>query len=393
LLSRLLSAQVEINGTADVEVGVGGKDSEFIVNEIASEFYHPHMSISQLNLFLFSPLTANFSFNMRLQFDTWGSGKLNNARLTLAMLNWESDGSAINLGIGRYINPFGLYPRRNLAADNLMAQAPLVYGYFINMSDIRGFWPALGNTGTYGTDDVGMTTVYFGGYNTGGLFSWIISPNRVNLDIALANQALASTAAYTNLTNAAAITRLGIQPLIFWQQGFSASYGSFLQRDPQVNAIYDDLHTYRQLVVGTDLILAFSYFELSGEFIYSLWNVPAYNKTDTSYIEISIGVPAEFELQNYGAYADLKIEPPFLTGSYLAFRYDILRFKEYDHPNTSVRASINPWDYDVNRYSVAVGYKFARSVLLKIAYSDQQTNDPNVGENLYTIRGILTVSF
>lgn len=389
----ILNAQMEINGTADSEVSAGGKDSRWIVNEIANEFRHPHFSISQLNLFLFSPVTDAFSFNMRVQFDTWGSGKLNNLRFTLAMLSWESANSLLAVSVGRYVSPFGLYPRRNLQADNLFAGAPLAYGYFINISDTKGFWPNAGNSGIYLAEDVGLTTVYFGAYNTGGMLSLVIVPDMLNVDLAVTNAAVASQADWTNLANAGGIARLGFQPLIFWQQGISVSYGSFLQRNLNDNVKYENLEKYRQFAAGTDLIMAYLYFELSGEFIYSFWNVPGFFSTTRDFIEILSGKPAEFKLENYSAYVDLKIEPPFLTGSYLAFRYDILRFLEYKHPNTARRITLNPWDYDVNRWSVAVGYKFARSVLLKVAYSDQTTDDPNLGEDLYTIRGVLTVSY
>ncbi|MEJ2545777.1 MAG: hypothetical protein P8Y99_17070, partial [Calditrichaceae bacterium] len=55
--------------------------------------------------------------------------------------------------------------------------------------------------------------------------------------------------------------------------------------------------------------------------------------------------------------------------------------------------NFNPWDNDVTRYSVAVGYKFARSILLKIAYMDQKTENVVTDPEDYTIRSILTVSF
>lgn len=385
-----LSAQVEINGSLDFEVSYGGKHSSFVTNEIPNEFRRPHLSIAQANLFLFAPVSDAFSFNARLQMDTWGSGRLSNPKLTLAMLTWESPNSAWLISVGRFVRPFGLYPRRHLAADNLFTHAPLAYGYFVNVSDERGFWPLSGDTGIYLQDDVGQTTVYFGGYDTGILISWIIIPQRLNIDVAATNAALSSRADYTNLNNAGGIVRVGIQPVIFWQQGFSAAYGSFMQRTEE-NGRYANLERFRQLVFGADLILAYLYFELSGEFIYSRWRAPGF--ANDAFKEIASGDLGEFNLENYSAYADLKVEPPFLTGSYIAFRYDIIRFLEYDHPNTIATIGLNPWDNDVDRYSVAVGYKFARPVLLKICYSDQKLIGAADDPEDFSIRGILTVSF
>jgi hypothetical protein len=390
-LPILLIAQVEVNGTLDLSVAQGGKDSRFTTNELANEFQNLHMSIHQLNLFVFAQVTEDFFVNVRLQWDTWGSGKLNREpRLSLAVISWEPEESSIGLSIGRFISPFGLYPRRILSADNLFAHAPLGYGYFINISDQRGYWPKVGDSGIYGPDDVGLTTVYFGGYNTGFMLNWIIVPNLLNIDAAITNAAIASQSDYTNLANMGAVVRIGFQPLIYWQQGISISHGSFMQRDG-ININYDELEQYTQTVIATDLILAHSYFELSGEFLYSMWQVPMF--IGTGFIEEEPLKLQKMKLENYSAYLDFKIEPPFLTGAYIAFRYDILNFLDSDDLKDVNSSNFNPWDNNVSRYSVAVGYKFARPVLLKIAYMDQTTANLDADPEDYVYRAILTVSF
>ncbi len=390
ITTSLVCAQVEFNGTLDFEVSKGGQDSKFITNEIANEFQHAHLAINQFNLFAFAQVTDNFTVNARLQFDTWGSGKLNPVRITLAALTWEPQESSISLSVGRYVSPFGLYPRRILAADNLFTHAPLVYGYFVNISDKRGFWPKAGDSGTYGPDDVGLTTVYFGGYNTGALLNWTIVPEVFNVEMALTNAALASQADYTNLSNMGGIIRIGFQPVIYWQQGIAISHGSFMQRDG-INSIYSDLEQFTQTVLGTDLVLAHSYFELSGEFIYSMWKVPLFANADFS--RKAPRTLQEYNLTNYGAYVDFKFEPPFFTGAYLALRYDLLRFLEAEDLRDVDSRDFNPWDNDITRYSIAVGYKFARPVLLKIAYMDQKTENLNPDPDDHSLRAILTVSF
>ncbi len=383
-------SQVEFNGTLDLSVAKGGKDSRFITNEINNEYRNLHMAIYQLNLFAFAQVTDDFFVNSRIQWDIWGTGKLNAARITLAMIGWEPEESAWSLSIGRYISPFGLYPKRILSADNLFTQAPLGYGYFINISDERGYWPKAGNSGIYGPNDVGLTTVYFGGYNTGFLASWIIVSELFNIDFALTNAAIASQKDYTNLANMGGIVRFGFQPFIYWQQGISISYGSFMQR-AGVNTLYDDLQQYTQSVIATDLILAHSYFELSGEFIYSVWDVPMFTGTD--FIKDDDNQLKKFNLQNYAAYADFKYEPPFFTGYYIALRYDILRFLDSKDIEDVNSKDYNPWDNNVTRYSLAMGYKFARAVLLKVAYMNQTTKNLDPDPDDDTIIAILTVSF
>ncbi|MCB0284295.1 MAG: hypothetical protein KDF60_17035 [Calditrichaeota bacterium] len=388
--ASLTFAQVDLNGSLDLEMSYGGKTSSFLKNEIANDFRRPHLAINQFNLFLFSDMGSDFFFNSRLQWDTWGTGKINPLRITLATLSWEPQDFPVTVNIGRFVSPFGLYPKRSLASNSSFVNGPLAYNYFINISDTRGFWPKAGDSGAYGVDDVGLTTVYFGGYNTGAMLDWVIRENALNLALAFVNAASASQKDYTNLQNAAIVGRLGFAPFIFWQHGISFSYGSFMEKDP-VNNTFDRLERFRQMVIATDWVLAYTYFELSGEFIYARWNVPGL--TSTGFKTDFNGELGEFKLSNYSYYVDLKFEPPVLTGSYLAFRYETMVFENYDHPKTVSIIALNPWDTDITRYSAAVGYKISRNILLKLAVTDQKYKNNPAGIDDVTIRSILTFLF
>jgi hypothetical protein len=386
----MLFAQVQLNGSVDLEVSYGGENSSFVKNEIVNEFRNPHLGINQFNLFLFADLGSDFFFNGRLQWDTWGTGKLNPARLSLAFLSWEPLDMPVNISVGRFINPFGLYPRRQLASENAFVNGPLAYNYFINISDTRGFWPAAGQSGAYGSDDVGLTTLYLGGYATGAMADWIVSENNLNVTVGITNAALTSPRNYTNLQNAAVIGRIGFSPFIFWQHGISFSYGSFLQKNA-VNASFDRLERFRQMVIGTDWVMAYTYFELSGEFIYAKWDVPG--STASGFKTNFTGELATFSLTNYSYYVDLKYEPPIFTGAYIAARYEAMVFEKYDHPATLSQIPLNPWDNNLMRYSFALGYKISRSVLIKAAVSDQKYEDSIIDNDEITVRSILTFSF
>jgi len=163
-----------------------------------------------------------------------------------------------------------------------------------------------------------------------------------------------------------------------------------MQQD-SIYSYYDDLTSFTQAVIGTDLILAYSYFELSGEFFYSLWNVPHYDGTD--FVRDYYGRAREFSLSNYTAYLDLKYELPFISGSYVAVRYDILRFLDAKDLNDINGVNYNPWDNNVTRYSLAFGYKFAEPVLLKLSYMDQKTENLDKDPEDYVYRAILTIAF
>ncbi len=389
MLSGSVAAQIEVNGSLTFEVGAAGKQSSFLTNETVWDYRRPHLGIQQFNLFFFSDLGNSFFFNGRLQWDTWGSGKLNQPRLTLAALSWEPEASPFSLTIGRYISPFGLYPRRQLPSENLFVNAPLAYGYFINISDTHGLWPKAGDAGTYGSDDVGLTTVYFGGYTSGAMLNWVILPDRLDLTLGFSNQALSSQQNYTNLQNFNVLTRIGLQPVIFWQQGFSFSYGSFMQRHP-INVDFDQLEKFRQFLAGTDFVLAYAYFELSGEWIYSGWLVPA--RDEIGFQVDDSGNLRQYELKNHSWYADLKFEPPFISGTSLAFRAENLTFEKMKIPGGSTLLTSNPWDEDISRYTVSIGYKMTRNIVFRIAASDQYYAKSNLKKEDWTLRSILNIT-
>ncbi len=388
-------AQLQFSGSVDLEYSAGDSASNFLTNGISNDYRRSHLGINQLNLFGFAQIDDDWSFNTRITWHTWGTGRLNNPQVLLAELTWQKPDAHVGATIGRFVSPFGMYARRQLAADNSLVNAPLLYEYFINVSEIWGFWPIAGNSGAYdqGTD-VGVTTIYFGGYTTGGKVNWAVS-DQINLDLGVTNAALASTKGWTKLANAAVVGRAGFKPLFFWEQGVSVNHGSFMELET-VNRQFDNLTDFRQTLIGTDWNLAYSYFELSGEFVLSKWKVPGFaggkwirTKADSTQL-------AEFELENSGFYVDLRVEPPFLTGSYIAVRAEQLTFKEYDHPaETTSTIGKNPWDDNVTRFSVAAGYKLSRSILLKATYLMQDTDVANNGKDPKdnAFRAILTASF
>ncbi len=394
LTTSILAQSAQVSGELDFELRMGGRESNFITNEIPNEFRYPHAVINQFNLFFFSELAENWSFNGRFQMDIWGTGRFNQPRITLAAVTYEPN-TRVSLSAGRMISPFGLYARRQLISQNFFAAAPLMYGYFINISERRGFWPIAGNSGVYedGSSDVGVTTAYFGAYVTGASFNWILVPNRVNVEVAMTNASLASTLPNTNLANAAVVARIGVQPAMWWQQGFSVSYGSFMNLDTLNERVRENnpLERYRQLLIGTDFVFAYLWFELSGEVMYSRWNVPKFAGGQFTRINAGSSKLQEYTLTNLGGYVDFKIEPPFLTGSYLAFRAERIAFEPFNDPITRARTY---WDKGVTRFSVAAGYKLSRNVLLRTTYSDQRTDgDPRLDPDDWTFRTLLIVLF
>jgi hypothetical protein len=110
-------AQIELSGSLDLEVSKGGNDSRWITNEIAYQYRNLHLAINQLNFFVSAQVTKAFFVDTRIQFDTWGTGTLNDPRVSLAVLAYEPEESSFSLSVGRYISPFGLFPQRILAGS------------------------------------------------------------------------------------------------------------------------------------------------------------------------------------------------------------------------------------------------------------------------------------
>jgi hypothetical protein len=69
MVVSLLQAQVEISGSVDLLLSRSGKDSRVITNYINNDFTNSFVSIRQFNLFFFSQISEEISFESRLQFD------------------------------------------------------------------------------------------------------------------------------------------------------------------------------------------------------------------------------------------------------------------------------------------------------------------------------------
>ncbi|MEX0722216.1 MAG: hypothetical protein WD059_16170 [Balneolaceae bacterium] len=369
--STLAIAQIELNGSLDAGISSGGENSAFISNGIEHEYHFLHFSIPQVNLLLFAPINDNFYFEGRLQSDTWGTGTLGYPRFTLANITYTSSDNNHSLSTGRFISPFGFYPSRNLTIDRTFTDFPLSYSYYLNMSDLHGYWPAARYENDYSYDGGLMTSVYFGGYATGLRWDWEVQENQLHLQTAVTTVAPGSSRNYTNLGNAAVMSRLIYKPNIEWQFGISVSHGSFMHSDSTANGVIRQdtpLEKYRQSLAGFDFKYGLGFWEIVGEAIFSNWRVPKY--VNESYL-YSGNSPNTYHLSNFGTNVDIKFEPPFFTGSYLAFRFDHLNFLEED-PNTEANMyDSQDWDKDLLRLSAAFGYKLARNAEVKLLVSDQ----------------------
>lgn len=367
-------AQIQWNGSIDFELNQGGKDSRFITNGVPSKYKEAQLAITQFNAFMIAPISQNFFFESRLQLDTWGNGSLNDPRIALASITWDDPNRSVILKAGRFVSPFGFYSKRPLSVDRVFTRLPLAYTYFTNISDIRGYWPQAGNNTNveYDEGDVGLTTLYFGGYTTGLGGLWEIQQDRWFLDFALTNNTPISKAERSSLGNIAATARLQFNPNIYWNQGFSLSYGNFLQDDPinESGQEQTDFSSFTQFLVGTDYLLSFTYFEIVGEVVYSNWQVPRFN--GVAFSETTNGELETYSLSNISTNIDIKYESPRYSGAYLAIRAELLHFLEADDPQSNQKIQ---WDDNVERVTAVIGYKLTRNLITKLSFSEQTPFD------------------
>jgi hypothetical protein len=376
-------AQIQLNGALDLELSGGGEHSKFIANGIPKKFQNYNFSVTQLNAFLFAPITDQIFFESRIQLDTWGNGKLNPPRISLASLTWDNPDNPYVIRVGRFISPFGFYTKRQLSTDRVFVQHPLAYSYFTNISDIRGFWPEAGNNtnAEYEEGDVGLPTLYFAGYTNGIGASWEIKKDKMFLDAAITNGTPMTIRDRSTLPNLALTSRLFYRTSIFWEQGFSFSFGNFMQADPLNNSVRTDesFQKYYQLLLGTDTKIAFTYFEIIGEIIYSKWKTTGF--ISNQFDESCGGNLCDYNLSNISGNIDFKYELPGVTGSYIALRAEHLAFLDdvaFDNPNYDENQPddepeyiFRNWDEDVSRLTAVFGYKLAPNILLKASFSDQ----------------------
>jgi len=393
-------AQVDLGAGVDVEYRMGGEDYRFLVNEIPTDedvprsgSPSPHFALRQVNLFAFSQIGEAFFFEGRLQIDNVGSGGLNPLRVGLAYVGWEPQGAPVTVSLGRLVNPFGRYPKESLAFQNDFVAAPLLYGYGVNVTQGLGYWPgARESTSGYEGWDKAVSTLYRLGYVTGAQVSWTLIENALVWDLAVVNNAPAARKRITGSGNAAVITRLEVHPATFWTQGVSFSHGAFLSENPDNARLRKKvaLTSYRQTLIGTDFKTGYSYFAIDGEVAYTIWSVPGWRRQGNgdapSFVFDDQNEPVRYTLTQWGGHVDAKVEPPFLTGSYLAVRGEHLYFPERENP---VTGNTFKWDSDVTRLSAVIGYKLHPRVLAKVAFTEQTPFDGS----LYSLRVQVTSMF
>jgi hypothetical protein len=215
------------------------------------------------------------------------------------------------------------------------------------------------------------------------------------------NSPLCSPNTSVNLDKEVAVHgRIAVHPAIWGTIGFSYCIGSFIDHN-LANDFYSRPHwggteQFRQTAAGVDLTLSYLFYELNTEFIANRFGAPyiVYDYYYTPPYWTGLTNANSLELTNNELLVDVKIDAPFYPGLFLAGRYNTLSFGNILDPwlSSSTFGKSIPWDHNVVKYAVGVGYKPARGVLIKVGY-ERTVVDVTPAPDLGVIASQVSVSF
>jgi hypothetical protein len=374
---------VQFNVLGDLGFSIAGDKSHYYYNGIDEDHTAARIKLSQLNLIAKINFDEQWIFNSRLLLERDKDLSFDKFQIPQLNLQWLSKQRKIGLTAGIFTNPFGSFNEKQLSTERDFIGLPLAYAFYVNISDKIGFMEGMGDvnkTAIDGSVQWGSSIVYYGGYSAGTLFSWNIKPTKINWKIALVTGASNLQQRFTDPLNIGLVSRLKTQPTYFWEQGFSVSHGSFLRRSEVSNQL-NDLGQFRQTIIGTDYKLGHGFFEFSGEIMWAHYSAPVFIFEDNAFESGTYQSTQKFN--NVAAYLDVKYEPPFLQGSYFAYRIDGLAFGKINN-------SDEPWDNDVLRHSLAMGYHITQNFLIRVMASTQHVETKKWGQGQRTFQVMLT---
>ncbi|MEL7122126.1 MAG: hypothetical protein AAFO07_21945 [Bacteroidota bacterium] len=376
--------KLEYNANIDFELSKAGGISHFYYNEIHRDKTDWNFNALEANLITKVILHADWSINTRLMLQRNLGKSFNQFDVPLLNVQWKPDGKTYGLQLGRIINPFGSFNIKQISTERDFIGRPLAYQYYVNVSPTLGYQFNLGETRLEGLpyNDWGSPILNYQGYASGIRFDWTIDPGKLNLGAALTTGAANLNAVTTNPLHIGFSSRLSYQLTYYWKQGISIHYGGFMEEHTLTNDT-DPLSSYTQLLLGTDYQLGFGFFEISGEAIFARYTVPEFSFEDPIFVKSQTHTLGAFT-----SYCNIKYEPPFLSGSYLAYRLDGMWFGNDDNNDQ------RQWDNGVVRHTLAAGYRMTEFLWIRGSVSTQITqNFAQWNDQLGAFRLMLTAFY
>ena len=266
----------------------------------------------------------------------------------------------LDFQVGKFATVFGSYVNHSNTWDNPLITAPLPYEQITSVLDGFVMPTADGFASIRNQPDDATTwvpVIWGPSYTPSAAFfgTW----DKWDLAAQMSAQALSSRPETWNrlqFSRPSFTTRLGWRPDAAWSLGVSGSVGPYMTSDATSSLPPGaSLKDYDQITFGADAAWGWHNWQLSGEFIFSRFQIPIAGNADTFswYLE-----------------AKYQITPQL----FLAARWNQ---QVYNQINTTTGPQ--NWDNDEMRMDLGIGYKWSRNVLTKIQYSwqHQQTSFQN----------------
>jgi len=359
LLPRDWPVQASLSGRIDLESYLSDGPPPALIFSDDGLFFNPRVS-----LFADVHLGSHWYGFAQARFDRGFDPGLNEGgrgRLDEYLLRWTPlDSPVVNLQVGKFAAVFGNWVQRHLAWDNPFVTAPLAYESVLIITDQgapaapAGF---LGRRNQTDTKASWVPVIWGPSYATGAsLFGRI---ERFDYALEVKNASLSSRPAAWGVEEVgfSAPTfsgRLGFRPDAAWNFGLSGSSGAYITADP-AGALPAGTRRgdFQQQTLGLDASYAHGHLQLWSEVILSRFQVPNVGNADS----LSYFVEAKYK---------------FTESLFAALRWNQQLFDAVPDG----RGGSATWESRVMRIDTAIGYRFNRSLQLKLQYSYGHENSP-----------------
>lgn len=370
-------SQIQLGGLADFELRKGGTDSSPYVNQTPTDkwtIYTPYIRI-----FANANISENWYLTSALQSDYYYGSGMSYPFFSVLNINWlPINDSDFTVTAGRFITPYGAYSQRVLSSENPFVHLPLSHSSGLPVTQESGLHSSYLY---YDEGETGLTMIYQRMYSQGimlnnqvGESGWLryslaatLSPASGYFDTAQYN-----TPAFTG--------RLTLQPKVWARFGFSFSSGAFMLNNfDQPTLPNADPSSYRQTLLGTDVMISYRYYTFLVEYNWSRWNAP--------YIDGGGMVVSDDQKASASHISgEAVVNFPFFVGGYGGIRYEQIISGDVNTGSGAYGSAGENWTYDRGRLEMLLGYKLHRNITLKASYLYSTDTGPDLDDDVLAIQ-------
>jgi hypothetical protein len=338
------AAQLQISGQVDVLARAG-------YDRPLSSNFRRDDPLNELRFRLMANrwVTDNVALFAELLFDIGSDARVNGAYLVVTELAGKE---WLNTRIGLAPSLLGSFGTRSTYFNvNPLILAPMVWHYRSAL-DPGARANAQELIARRDRNARGLPLLYDSCWNV----LWEVSGSRGRFDYALGVTPGSATnpIASRSENGAQGMARIGLRPFLGLRLGLSGAWGPYIGESVDPSGVSAELTStpedYAQTLLGYDAELSRGQLQLFSEGYWSAWETP----------EIAEGVEAR------GGYLEGRYD--LAAQWYVASRLDAIWFNEIAVTAEDGTVTRQSWDDDVWRVESALGYRFTREVLAKLAW-------------------------